>query len=81
MATFEDAKAALMLAQPFFATLLLKLRHVEDDTLNPPSMTVTPREIRYHPEFIARCTIDEAMFVLCHEVLHMAWDHLPRVRH
>ncbi|MCJ5260229.1 hypothetical protein LNT18_29100, partial [Klebsiella pneumoniae] len=73
--------AALMLAQPFFATPLLKLRHVEDDTLNPPSMTVTPREIRYHPEFIARCTIDEAMFVLCHEVLHMAWDHLPRVRH
>lgn len=81
MATFDEAVSVLLFSQPFYATLLLKMEHVEDRTLNPPTACVNGREVRYHPDFFASLTLDEAVFVVAHEVLHLALMHLPRMRY
>lgn len=78
---FEEAKTALMFSQPFYGTLLLKLEHVEDATINPQTMCVSRTTIRYHPGFVDSLTLDETVFVLAHEVMHLAWMHLPRIFH
>lgn len=77
MAVYDDARFALMLSQPFFGTLLNKVPHVVNH--NVPTLYVTPYEIGYNPAFIAQLTDDEAMFCIAHEIMHMAWGHLPRM--
>ncbi len=78
---FEDALGALLLGQPFFGTLLMKLKHVPDPALDPPTMAVGNSQIRYHPDFVEKMDIDEIVFGLAHEVMHVAWQHLPRMIH
>lgn len=81
MANFNDAATALLLQQPFFGSLLMRFKHIEDATLNPPTMCVSASTIRYHPEFVAKCSDDECVFVIAHEVMHAVWQHLPRIKH
>ncbi len=81
MATFDEAASVLLFSQPFYGTLLMKLEHVEDATLNPPTACVSGRRLSYHPEFFASLTLDEAVFVIAHEVMHLAWMHLDRLRY
>lgn len=77
MATFDDAVGALMIGQPFFSTLLLKLQHVE--TREIPTAGVNRKQLLYNPDFFATLTDDEAIFVVCHEVMHLAYQHFPRM--
>lgn len=79
MADFNEIRSVLLFSNPFFGTLLLKLEHIADSTINPPSACVSRRSIRYHPEFFEGLTLDEGVFVLAHEVLHMVYGHLPRI--
>jgi predicted metal-dependent peptidase len=79
MSRFQDAVGALLIGQPFFAQLLLKLKHVESTDI--PTLGVNPTTLIYNPEFLDKMTIDEAVWCVAHEVMHHAWDHLPRIRH
>lgn len=79
MADFNEARSVLLFSQPFFGTLLMKLDHIADDTLQPPTACVSRRKIRYHPGFFESLTLGEAVFVLAHEVMHMVYGHLPRI--
>lgn len=79
MANFDEAVGVLLMTQPFFGTLLMKVEHVPDSTLDPPTLCVTNRQLRYHPDLVEKCSLDELVFGLCHEVLHLAWGHLPRM--
>ncbi len=81
MADFNTAATALLLQSPFFGSLLLKLRHVEKADLNPPTLAVSQSTLYYHPEFMAQCTDAEGVFAVAHEVMHVAWMHLPRAKH
>lgn len=81
MAKFDEAVSVLLFSQPFYGTLLMKMEHVEDRTLNPPTACVTGRQVRYHPDFFDALDLDEAVFVIAHEVMHLAWMHLERMRH
>lgn len=81
MASFDEAVSVLLLTQPFFGTLLMKMEHVEDSTLQPPTACVNRRQLRYHPDFFASLSLDEAVFVIAHEVMHQAWQHLPRLEY
>lgn len=79
MADFNEIRSVLLFSNPFFGTLLMKLEHIADSTIQPPSACVSRRAIRYHPEFFDGLTLDEGVFVLAHEVLHMVYAHLPRM--
>lgn len=78
MANFDDACMPLLISQPFFSQLLLKMEIVESTSI--PTACVTPRQLIYNPEFFDKLTLDEAIFVIAHEIMHLAWQHLPRVR-
>ena len=76
---FNDAVSILLLSQPFFGNLLLKMKHVVDDKI--PTLYVSRRELHYNPDFLDSLDPDEAIFVVAHEVMHQAWQHLPRLQH
>lgn len=76
---FNDAVSILLLSQPFFGNLLLKMKHVPDDKI--PTLYVSRTELHYSPDFLDSLTEDEAIFVVAHEVMHQAWQHLPRLQH
>lgn len=72
------ARVGLLMKQPFFGTLALRLRMVEDFTLNPPTMAVDGKSIFYHPDFVNKSTPHDVEFVVAHEVMHCVFDHMSR---
>lgn len=76
---FNDGVQALLLSQPFFGTLLMKMPHKVDEAI--PTLCTNGSEIRYNPDFMAQQDTSQAMFCVAHEVLHAAWMHLDRLRH
>lgn len=75
----SQAKARLILTQPFFGSLACSLDFVEDDTLNPPTMATDGQKIYFHPQFVLTHTADENLFVVVHEVMHVALTHVFRI--
>lgn len=74
----SKARSILVLERPFFANLVLRLDMIEDENLAYKSMCTNGREIRYHPEFIEKSSIDHLIAVLAHEALHVIADHMTR---
>lgn len=70
------ARAALIIDQPFFASILLPMPMIEDKTV--PTMATDGETIRYNPEWTDKLTVDETTFVLAHETLHCVFDHMSR---
>ena len=78
MAKFDDACMPLLISQPFYSQLLLKMEIVETEAI--PTACVTPSKLLYNPKFFELLDLDEAIFVIAHEITHLAWQHLPRLR-
>jgi predicted metal-dependent peptidase len=70
------AKAALILDQPFFATILLGMTVKEDPSVK--TFAVDGTHVFYNPEFAATLTLNETVFVLAHETLHCVFQHMHR---
>ena len=79
-----EAKAALLLNQPFFASLMLDQMTVELGTFphifggRTPTMATNGKTIWVDEGFIMSLSINEAVFVLCHEIGHAMWKHMQR---
>jgi predicted metal-dependent peptidase len=69
----KDAKAA------FFATLALRLEPVV--AWNMPTMATDGKHLAYNPDFLNGLSVDEAVAVVAHEVMHNALKHPMRMRH
>lgn len=76
LAKIGKCKAALILEQPFFATLLVNLPMREDEGI--PTMATDGTVFLYNPEFVESLTFDELKFVLAHEVGHCIFQHMFR---
>ena len=66
------ARTQLLLNQPFFGTLCLRLKLVAGEL---PTMATDGRRIVYDPAFVDELTPAELEAVLAHEVLHCALGH------
>lgn len=68
-----QARVALVLDQPFFGVLALRLKLVED----PGCGTAWTDGVHmgYDPEFVSNITSTELLFVVAHEVMHCANGH------
>src|SRR5471032_2578883 len=66
------ARTQLLLNQPFFGTLCLRLKLVAGEL---PTMATDGRRIVYDPAFVEELTPAELEAVLAHEVLHCALGH------
>lgn len=73
----DRAVTTIVLDHPFFASLLLQMRRIED-----PSVATACTDgvcIRYNPEFIESLTPNQVAGLLAHEVMHPALGHLHRL--
>jgi len=78
----KQAKIKLLFNQPFFGTLMMHLPLVDaTDAGWCPTAAVDGRNIYYNREFLKKLDVEEVQFVLCHELLHVAFDHLGRRSH
>ena len=67
------ARTQLLLSQPFFETLCLRLKLVPMPSF--PTMATDGRRLAYNPAFIEKHTPAELEGVLAHEVMHCALAH------
>lgn len=83
----SNARAGLLLDQPFFAYVLLNLQMKEAPALLPniipwlkmvPTIGTDGKNLWYNPDFCADKTMGELKFLLAHEVLHPIFMHLTR---
>jgi len=78
----SQARIKLLFAQPFFGNLTMHLKLVDaTDAGWCPTAAVDGRNIYYNRDFFGELDVDEIVFVLCHEVLHVAFDHFGRRSH
>ena len=70
------ARTRLLLSQPFFGSLALRLALIERPTID--TMATDGRAIFYDPGFTDALSMDELTGVLAHEVMHPACQHHTR---
>jgi predicted metal-dependent peptidase len=69
-------RAQLILSQPFFGTLALRLRPVERHDIQ--TMAVDGKHLFYNPAFVDSFTDEELRGVIAHEVMHCVHHHMTR---
>lgn len=70
------AKVQLILSQPFFATLALSMKFIEDNTIE--TACTDGESIRYNSEFINSLDVEKTKGLIAHEVMHVASLHHTR---
>lgn len=76
------ARIKLFFDQPFFGNLVMGMPLVDATDFGwCPTAAVDGRNIYYNRTFFKSLDLQEIIFVLCHEVLHVAYDHLGRRSH
>lgn len=74
----DRAKVAVVTQHPFFASILMKRKLIPDNTI--PTAAVDQRgQIYYNEQFVEKLSVDELVFLLCHEVGHVIGQHAGRV--
>jgi len=72
------ARIAMIVKQPFFGTLALRLMLMENAALNPPTLAVDGKTIFYHPDWVNNNDLDVVMAGVAHEVGHCVFQHIGR---
>jgi predicted metal-dependent peptidase len=69
----QSAKMGLIMKEPFFATLALRLVFAESAAVD--TMATDGAHVYYNAGFVQRISLLELRGVICHEVLHCALGH------
>jgi predicted metal-dependent peptidase len=75
----KKARLDLLLNHPFFGSLIMQMPLQEVTWC--PTAAVDGRYIYWNREFFKGLTVPEIIFVLAHEIMHIAYDHLGRRSH
>ena len=73
----DKAMTQLVLDQPFFAVLAMRLQQVETSEI--PTFATDGKRLLVNPEFCAKLADKEIITILAHEVLHCALGHIWRI--
>lgn len=74
---FTQALSKLIMQHPFYAVVLMDAMTVTfTDTV--PTMATDGCSVFVNPKFSESMTVDENVFVICHEVLHFVLQHMGR---
>ena len=80
--TLDKARAQLIIHYPFFATLVLntELKIADNYRGQPvPTAATDGRVIVCNPKFLGTLNVGQTVFLLAHEVMHIAMHHAMRV--
>lgn len=73
----DRAKTAIALDHPFFGSILMKRKLQPRDDI--PTAAVDQRgNMFYNPKFVESLTVQQLVFLLCHEVGHVIGQHAAR---
>jgi predicted metal-dependent peptidase len=75
-ARMTKARTQLILRQPFFGTLAMRLKYSPDWTR--PTAATDGRRLIYNPDFILTLTLPAVMGLIAHEICHCLFDHQGR---
>lgn len=77
---FDKAKVRLMSKDDsvFFTTVCFSLKHKWDSQVS--TACTNGLEIRYNPDFFQSLDIEEQVFLLLHESMHVAYLHMERLQ-
>ena len=75
-----NAKALLILEQPFFGTTVSRRTIIYGDDVPTAGMSATG-QIILNPEWVEPLTVKEIMFLLAHEAMHYMLSHALRRQH
>lgn len=78
VSNIEKAKVEITLRHPFFASILMK-RKLTPRTDIQTAAVDRRGQIFYNPEWVKDKTVDELVFLLCHEVGHVIGQHATRL--
>ena len=70
------ARTRLVLSQPFFGSLALRMGLIENLAIE--TMATNGRDVYFNPSFVDGLSMDELVGVLAHEVMHPACNHHTR---
>jgi len=73
----EKAKVSLVTTHPFFASILMKRPPIEDASISTAAVDQRG-QIYYNADFVNSLTVQQATFVLAHEVGHVIGQHAAR---
>ncbi len=76
MKSVDDAIKTITEKQPFFTSLVLALKPVEEKDV--PSLGTDGKNLFYNPDFFNSHTPDEQAALILHETLHCAFSHMWR---
>jgi predicted metal-dependent peptidase len=76
----KKARLSLLLYNPFFGNLVMTFP-LQESSSWCPTMAVDGKNIYYNEDFVNSLTLDETVFVFCHEILHCVFQHLGRRGH
>jgi predicted metal-dependent peptidase len=71
------ARSELVLDQPFFGTLLLRLK-VEENAAETETLATDGKKLQYNPEYVDRLSLEELKAGLAHTIMHVALLHHTR---
>lgn len=74
----DRAKANLVYRHPFFASILMRRPMISDPSVGTAGVDKRG-QIYYNPAFIETLTLEQAIFLLCHEVMHVVCQHAARL--
>lgn len=72
------ANVSLLLKQPFFGNLTTRMHLVAGTDESCPTAATDFRNLYYNPSWFDKMSIKQVEYVLCHEVLHCAFEHMFR---
>ena len=76
MQEYTKARSQLILNHPFFGTLALRLKPIQDESI---ATAATNGEcIKYNPKWFLKLREHERIGLLAHEVMHVALMHMLR---
>lgn len=75
--TLDRAKVSIVTQHPFFASILMKRKLIEDNTIKTAAVDQRG-QIYYNKQFVEKLSVDQLVFLLCHEVGHVIGQHASR---
>jgi len=76
MNEYTKARSQLILANPFFGTLALRLKPIEDESVG--TAATNGEYIKYNPKWFLKLKPQERIGLIAHEVMHVALMHMLR---
>ena len=76
MSSIENIKSKMLIKYPFFGSVVANVSYKENSNIETAG--TDGKTIYYNKEFLDKLNTDDQIFLLAHEVCHIALDHINR---